>query len=117
MDWYERGRSDYGEKVGRHCAPTPEGRVAGDEWRRGWDAAKAEDDGKESKVKTYETVPVRLEAIGGKIMLCDHAGRVIGQQVHLVIETSERGYVASVSFADLGLVLPGDIESLANRVK
>jgi hypothetical protein len=102
MDWQRRGYEDFGNGVPRVAKPNDGS--AGEEWLRGWDeaAARVEDD----EPETYETIPVRLEIIGGKLMLCDRAGRVIGTQAHIAIETGETGYNVSVTFADIGLEIP-----------
>lgn len=98
LEWYERGRREFADGIPRAAAPTPEGRPAGDEWRRGWDEAAltAETDGPPPGVR--EVAEVSLAMCDGILTLVDANGRTLGRQANVFVEQDQDGVKATVSF-------------------
>lgn len=107
-EWWEaRGRTDYGARVPRLASPDGgKGTIEGDAWRKGWDTAEADYVTDNGDDEVFEVAPVHVAAVGGRLRLCDHKGRVLGPQTSVLLEQTEDGRVAiTVTFADVALKL------------
>ena len=97
-DWLERGKKDFRDGVPRVGAPAGEGSAHGNDWRKGWDAAETE--GEQARLQMAD---VEIVLHDGRLFLVDEQGRVLGMQTNVVVEQSDDGLAASVSFRGLRL--------------